>query len=760
MKSTYSSFRYSGTLAAVLGAVAALALVLAACCPVALSGDASKTSDPQIPLFPSSSQPDNIVLARSDTSDRLVVTWRVSSEIADGWVQYRPVGGGVREAAAAAATLTAGELLSDKVVTCFSAVMNGIEPGEAYEYRVGSRRRDAWSDWLEIDGGPAQGEDCTFAFLGDTQEGFAAVGSMLEAIEQRHPDTSLYLLGGDLVEFGDRRNQWDEFLHYTSPAFSRTPMMPAVGNHDVSEEQDLFFSHYLTLPGNGLEDKTCKNYSFTHGNVFFIVLDSNYSKSKQKSWLKKTLKKARNEGHAFKVVMFHKPVYHPRAGRTSEGVLKSWVPLFDRYGVDLVLTGHDHSYARSRKIRDGAVVADESPGTVYVVANSSDKHYNAQRMDNAAVQFSDIPTYQVITTETTDGAPPVLSYRAYSRDGKLMDSFSLSRGPAKKAAGAAAFGGGQGDGNGVLANGRLRVEGTQLMNERGEPIQLRGLSSHGIHWYPQFANTRALLDIKERGANLFRVAMYADSTDNGYNAGGRDRRLNKRLLRLAVENSLAADLYTIIDWHLLRDENPLRQMDKAVEFFDEMSRLYANDPGILYEICNEPNGATTWEDISQYARKVIPAIRKNAPDAVIIVGTPKYSFDVISVLDSPLPYNNIMYAFHMYTGYTDYEFRTILDTARDEDLPVFVSEWGISKEKGKEVHDVAEGYDFLEYMRKHNLSWAYWALCNAERDYVVIRPDVDKLHGWLDEDLTIPGKIIFSALMDGIPQRISPKPSR
>ena len=194
--------------------------------------------------------------------------------------------------------------------------------------------------------------------------------------------------------------------------------------------------------------------------------------------------------------------------------------------------------------------------------------------------------------------------------------------------------------NGVKENGRLRVEGTKILNQRGEALQLRGLSSHGMHWYPQYVNIRALWDIKNRGANLFRVAMYADSNYGGYNDNRRSMELNKNILWLAVENSLAADLYTIIDWHLLEDENPLLKVDQAIAFFAEVSRLYANEPGIIYEICNEPNGSTTWQDISQYAEKVIPEIRKNAPDAIIIVGTPKYSTDILKVLESPLPYDN------------------------------------------------------------------------------------------------------------------------
>lgn len=712
------------------------------------------------PLYPSSRKPDNIVLARSASPDRMTVTWRTSQEVADGSVQYRRMASGTTPASESSAVmlpLVADELASDTTVHCFSAAIENLEPRTRYQYRVGSPGLDAWSEWREFKSGADKGDDFAFVYLGDTQVDFEGVGEMIANIEERRPDVGMYLIGGDLVTHGELRNEWDTFLHHTTPVFSRKPMMPAMGNHD-DEGDPSIVSRYLTLPPNGQDAKgKCKNYYFTHGDAFFVVLDSNYSKSKQAAWLRRALKKADDEGYAFKIAMFHKPVFHPREGRSGLSTQKAWLPLLDRYNVDLVLTGHDHSYLRTKKLRAGNVVDDDDLGTVYVVATSCDKFYKYQTLDYAATQFTDVATYQIIDIEMSAPAGPMLHYKAYDRDGKLMDSFSLASAANKRSAVQAA------DApvaaapaspveNGAKIHGPLRVEGTSLVDQHGEPIQLRGLSSHGIHWYPQFVNTGALLDIKKRGANLFRVAMYADSNNDGYNSDSRNRRLNKRLLRLGVENSLAADLYTIIDWHLLEDQNPLKTVDRAVEFFDEMSRIYAGNPAVIYEICNEPNGPATWDDIYTYAEKIIPVIRKNAPDAVILVGTPKYSSDVLSVLDKPLGFDNIMYSYHMYTGYTDYDFIKILDTARAKGLPVFVSEWGISKEKGQDEHDVEEGYDFLDYMNEHRLSWAYWALCNAGREYVVIKENVDKLNGWTEDDLTVPGAIIFSALENGVPK--------
>lgn len=302
--------------------------------------------------------------------------------------------------------------------------------------------------------------------------------------------------------------------------------------------------------------------------------------------------------------------------------------------------------------------------------------------------------------------------------------------------------------NGVAANGRLAVRGTQLVNEAGVPVQLRGMSSHGLVWFPQYINARALRTLRERGANLFRAAMYSDSGKGGYNESEQARRLSSLYLYIAVENALAADMYAIVDWHLLMDENPLKTVDSAIHFFNEVSSRYADEAGVIYEICNEPNGDATWDDVYAYAERVIPVIRKNAPHAVILVGTPRWSSDLAAAREKPLPYDNVMYAYHMYTGYGDHEFQTLLDAAREAGQPVFVSEWGISREKETGELDVREAHDFIAYMKEHRLSWAYWSLSNTDEDFSVIRKDVAKLSGWEEADLTPAGKVVFAALAE------------
>ncbi len=303
-------------------------------------------------------------------------------------------------------------------------------------------------------------------------------------------------------------------------------------------------------------------------------------------------------------------------------------------------------------------------------------------------------------------------------------------------------------GDGIEANGWLRVEGGKLVNRDGKPIQLRGMSSHGLQWHPEYVNAGAMRYIRECGGSLFRAAMYADSADGGYNESPEHARRNKAIMGIAIENALAADLYIIVDWHLLEDENPLLHMENAVEFFEDISERYRDQPGILYEICNEPNGDASWEDIRRYAERVIPVIRKHSPGAVVIVGTPRYSSDIQAPLRSPFSFENVMYSYHFYTGHTDKERTDTLREAVDAGLPVFVTEWGIDagddEEGAKRSLETARW--FIRYLADNGISWANWSLCNKDESYSAIRPDVRKLSGWSEDDLSISGKLVFGAL--------------
>ncbi|MDE6111133.1 MAG: glycoside hydrolase family 5 protein, partial [Eubacterium sp.] len=185
------------------------------------------------------------------------------------------------------------------------------------------------------------------------------------------------------------------------------------------------------------------------------------------------------------------------------------------------------------------------------------------------------------------------------------------------------------------ASGKLRVNGTQLTDSNGNAVQLRGISTHGIAWFPDYINESCFKQLREEWKiNVIRLAMYTEEY-GGYCAGGNQEKL-KQLIHKGVSYAAAQDMYAIIDWHILSDGNPNKHITEASAFFQEMSKKYANNNHVIYEICNEPNGGTDWKEIKAYAEKIIGVIRSNDKDAVILVGTPNWSQSVDQAAENPI----------------------------------------------------------------------------------------------------------------------------
>ena len=167
---------------------------------------------------------------------------------------------------------------------------------------------------------------------------------------------------------------------------------------------------------------------------------------------------------------------------------------------------------------------------------------------------------------------------------------------------------------------------------------------------------------------------------------------------------------------------------------------YAKYPNVIYEICNEPNGGASWSgNIKPYAEKIIPVIRKNAPNSVIIVGTPTWSQEIDKPLSDPLSYKNVMYAFHFYAA-THAGLRSNVENCVAQGLPVFVSEFGTCDASGGGANDFNETQKWLSYFDKQGISYCNWSICNKDETCSVLRPGTSANGNWSESDLTENGK--------------------
>lgn len=302
--------------------------------------------------------------------------------------------------------------------------------------------------------------------------------------------------------------------------------------------------------------------------------------------------------------------------------------------------------------------------------------------------------------------------------------------------------GGAATGTPFEKHGKLSVQGIQLVDASGKPYQLYGMSTHGIGWFPQYVNYDAFKTLRDDwNTNCIRLAMY--TAGNGYCDGG-DKAKLKKLVESGVDYATKLGMYVIIDWHVLLEQTPSLYKADAKSFFDEMSRLYAKQDNVIYEICNEPNMSADWDDITSYANEIIPVIRKNKPDAVILVGTPTWSQDIDQAAVAPLSFDNIMYVVHFYAATHTEWLRSRVEQALKDGAPVFISEFGMCSADGNGGNNFPQAEKWYDLIEKYNMSYLCWNLSNKNEASSVLTSSCRKTADWKESDLSESGKWILA----------------
>ena len=286
--------------------------------------------------------------------------------------------------------------------------------------------------------------------------------------------------------------------------------------------------------------------------------------------------------------------------------------------------------------------------------------------------------------------------------------------------------------------GALQVKGNRLTDQNGNQVQLKGISTHGIAWYPQYVNADFFQQMRDEwDVEIVRLAMYT-AEYNGYCTGDENNKQTlKNVISEGVNYATNLGMYVIIDWHILSDGNPLPNKEEAKKFFAEMAERYQGYDNVIYEICNEPNGGTSWNDIKTYANEVIPVIREKDKDAVILVGTPNWCQFVEEAAADPLTgYDNLMYTLHFYADTHRDDLRNTLQNAYNRGLPIFVSEFGITDASGNGAVNREEGDKWVELMNQNGISYCIWNLSNKDESSAFFKPSCNKTSGFTSEDLS------------------------
>ena len=334
------------------------------------------------------------------------------------------------------------KVVSDNDVSAYyhSAIMDQLKPNKTYVYRVGGD--SMWSEWNQFKTAQDKEAPFKFVFLGDPQNNIKDHCSrVFRQAFKTAPNAAFWIIPGDLTSYTED-HEYDEFFHAGGFIFGTTPSIFTADGHDMAyikkdgefvvNEKDqkirsndpspLYLEHF-TLPENGLPDFKETSYYVDYQGARFIMINTWKAREldKQIPWLEELLS---NNPNKWTIVSFHRPIYSAGQDRDDDKTRKALLPVFDKYNVDLVLTGHDHAYARSYKLKNGVKVENNESGTVYVVSVSGPKMYsvNTKYSDIMAKTGGNVQLYQVITIKGKE-----LEYESYTVTGKLYDSFELQK---------------------------------------------------------------------------------------------------------------------------------------------------------------------------------------------------------------------------------------------------------------------------------------------------------------------------------------------
>lgn len=423
------------------------------------------------PWQQASAWPDRIIATfEADPARSIAVSWRTSSDVAATRAEIARAIPDARFDLAAQSEPAQSVVLDLDAVTragvripvdhnkalapvgYHSVRFDGLSPDTLYAYRVmGSD--DKWSEWFQTRTAPATGP-FRFIYMGDAQNGILSHWSRtIRAAFQTAPDARFMLHAGDLVNRGSRDFEWAEWFKAGGFLHAMVPAVPVAGNHeyeaiglteaDRARALSFLWRPQFRLPTDASLPDVLQETVYDvryNKDLHVFVLDTNQADlASQVRWLDDKLSKS---DAPWKIISMHHPVFSSGKGRDNTKLRETLLPLFLKHKVDLVLQGHDHTYARGMVGTDMQIPRRTSFGdkdelaVMFVNSVSGPKMYNFKQdgwksYETSAVslerQGENSQFYQVIGI---DGG--TLDYAAYTSDGELYDRVVIEKTGQKK----------------------------------------------------------------------------------------------------------------------------------------------------------------------------------------------------------------------------------------------------------------------------------------------------------------------------------------
>lgn len=309
-------------------------------------------------------------------------------------------------------------------------MLEPLEKRESYTYRVGDGTESGWSEVFQLPMIDRNAEDFTFLVLGDTQlpptqteKGYGVYKELLKNAKEEYKDLVFIVHVGDMVDDGHLYSHWNAFFEaMADPTLApTTPLVPVIGNHEHMGKGKEHFKQLFSLPPNGTDGLKGTVYSFDYGHAHFAVLNTETSKEEliqQGNWLIKDMAQTTKK---WKIVLLHRSPYFANPTSGSEMVKDVFTKVFDECGVDLVISGHDHTYVRTYPLKSGEI---HEKGTTYLIAGSTGhKFYGTVRKPYMEVYFTEKTQIYTAIQVTNE----YINLEVTTRDGRVIDRHQIQK---------------------------------------------------------------------------------------------------------------------------------------------------------------------------------------------------------------------------------------------------------------------------------------------------------------------------------------------
>lgn len=370
-----------------------------------------------------------------DSSNSRTIMWQSELAEQDAVVEYRRKGKEDIKSSMA----TDEKFIDDKTTTYIHmAVLNDLTAGTQYEYRVGYG--DKRSDWHELntdDGGAFK----ALIFPDSQSNDYSDWKNLAQFAKEANPDARFFVNMGDLVDNGEDHSQWRAWFNALDGIIDTIPAVPILGNHetynlDWKVRMPEAYLHLFSLPENGDVERRNQFYSFDYGAVHFIVLNTQFDEMEQfqsglleaeKEWFINDITKTRKK---WKIVLMHKDVLtyeirnrsNRQAGISDIG--KYWMPLFDEYGIDVVLTAHLHTYRRRKRLYN---FQPDTRGPLYIVTGVAGNVRYPNLWVNHPFDKAIAPQPETDNYMTLEAASNTLKLAAFLPSGEQIDQVEITK---------------------------------------------------------------------------------------------------------------------------------------------------------------------------------------------------------------------------------------------------------------------------------------------------------------------------------------------